>query len=82
MYVNVALQDCYPCSDSSSGTGEGSISGRSSGNDVGPVSCSSRSGSAQGKVSGVLWVPDHAVSRCTRCDKNFWLGKRKHHCRY
>ncbi|XP_077299072.1 uncharacterized protein LOC143920201 isoform X4 [Arctopsyche grandis] len=74
--------DCYPCSDSSSGTGDGSISGGSSGNDIGSISCASRSGSAQGKgSSGVLWVPDHAVSRCTRCDKNFWLGKRKHHCR-
>ncbi|XP_076232140.1 phosphatidylinositol-3,5-bisphosphate 3-phosphatase MTMR4 isoform X2 [Calliopsis andreniformis] len=28
-----------------------------------------------------LWVPDHAVSRCMGCDTEFWLGKRKHHCR-
>lgn len=29
-----------------------------------------------------LWVPDHAVSRCTGCQTQFWLGRRKHHCRY
>lgn len=29
-----------------------------------------------------LWVPDHAVSRCTGCHIEFWLGRRKHHCRY
>ncbi|XP_044260545.1 myotubularin-related protein 3 isoform X1 [Tribolium madens] len=28
-----------------------------------------------------LWVPDHAVSRCTGCQTEFWVGKRKHHCR-
>lgn len=31
--------------------------------------------------SSVLWVPDHAVSRCTHCQTEFWLGRRKHHCR-
>ncbi|XP_046608282.1 myotubularin-related protein 3 isoform X1 [Neodiprion virginianus] len=29
----------------------------------------------------VLWVPDHAVNRCMGCDTEFWLGRRKHHCR-
>ncbi|KAJ8985222.1 hypothetical protein NQ317_018251 [Molorchus minor] len=28
-----------------------------------------------------LWVPDHAVSRCTGCGTEFWLGRRRHHCR-
>lgn len=28
-----------------------------------------------------LWVPDHAVTRCMQCDSQFWLGRRKHHCR-
>ncbi|KAK6620975.1 hypothetical protein RUM43_011278 [Polyplax serrata] len=28
-----------------------------------------------------LWVPDHAVARCQGCDVEFWLGRRKHHCR-
>ncbi|XP_055676615.1 myotubularin-related protein 4 isoform X1 [Lutzomyia longipalpis] len=32
-------------------------------------------------ASSVLWVPDHAVSKCTGCDIGFWLGRRKHHCR-
>jgi myotubularin-related protein 3/4 len=29
----------------------------------------------------ILWVPDHAVSRCQGCQIEFWLGRRKHHCR-
>ena len=29
-----------------------------------------------------LWVPDHAVTRCMGCNTEFWLGRRKHHCRY
>lgn len=28
-----------------------------------------------------LWIPDHAVTRCMMCDSQFWLGRRKHHCR-
>ncbi|XP_059612654.1 myotubularin-related protein 4 isoform X4 [Phlebotomus argentipes] len=32
-------------------------------------------------ASSVLWVPDHAVTKCTGCDIGFWLGRRKHHCR-
>lgn len=31
--------------------------------------------------SSVLWVPDHAVTKCTNCQTEFWLGRRKHHCR-
>lgn len=31
--------------------------------------------------SKVLWVPDHAVSKCTGCSIEFWIGRRKHHCR-
>ncbi|CAG9861292.1 unnamed protein product [Phyllotreta striolata] len=31
--------------------------------------------------SRTLWVPDHAVSRCTGCSTEFWLGRRRHHCR-
>ena len=29
-----------------------------------------------------LWVPDYAAQRCTGCDTEFWLGRRRHHCRY
>lgn len=29
-----------------------------------------------------LWMPDHAVSHCQGCHNQFWLGRRKHHCRY
>ncbi|XP_074030233.1 phosphatidylinositol-3,5-bisphosphate 3-phosphatase MTMR4 isoform X2 [Leptinotarsa decemlineata] len=28
-----------------------------------------------------LWVPDHAVNKCTGCSTEFWLGRRRHHCR-
>ena len=28
-----------------------------------------------------LWVPDYAAQRCTGCDTEFWLGRRRHHCR-
>ncbi|XP_011406514.1 PREDICTED: myotubularin-related protein 3-like [Amphimedon queenslandica] len=30
--------------------------------------------------NGVTWIPDHAVSHCP-CGAEFWMGKRKHHCR-
>ncbi|XP_055633203.1 uncharacterized protein LOC129773587 isoform X9 [Toxorhynchites rutilus septentrionalis] len=42
---------------------------------------SSGANSSQQIASSVLWVPDHAVSRCTTCQTEFWLGRRKHHCR-
>lgn len=29
----------------------------------------------------VLWVPDHAITRCQSCQIEFWLGRRRHHCR-
>jgi len=28
-----------------------------------------------------LWVPDHAVTHCAGCDCEFWMVRRKHHCR-
>lgn len=31
-------------------------------------------------AGGVLWVPDHAASRCHSCHTQFWLARRKHHC--
>ncbi|XP_037035625.1 myotubularin-related protein 4 isoform X4 [Bradysia coprophila] len=42
---------------------------------------SAQSSSAGNLASSVLWVPDHCVSRCTGCQTEFWLGRRKHHCR-
>uniref|UniRef100_A0A182LS02 FYVE-type domain-containing protein n=1 Tax=Anopheles culicifacies TaxID=139723 RepID=A0A182LS02_9DIPT len=39
------------------------------------------SSSGVGGSTSVLWVPDHAVTRCTTCQIEFWLGRRKHHCR-
>lgn len=28
-----------------------------------------------------LWVPDHVVKNCAACSEDFWIGRRKHHCR-
>ena len=28
------------------------------------------------------WVPDHAATNCAKCDTQFWIANRKHHCRY
>lgn len=28
-----------------------------------------------------LWVPDHAASHCRGCNAEFWIGRRRHHCR-
>ena len=30
---------------------------------------------------GVHWIPDHAVTHCRLCGTEFWMGRRKHHCR-
>ncbi|CAL8363625.1 unnamed protein product [Lota lota] len=27
------------------------------------------------------WVPDHMASHCFNCDSEFWMAKRRHHCR-
>ncbi|XP_026099952.1 myotubularin-related protein 4-like isoform X2 [Carassius auratus] len=27
------------------------------------------------------WVPDHMASHCFSCDSEFWIVKRRHHCR-
>lgn len=29
-----------------------------------------------------LWLPDYAVTNCMGCEASFWLGRRKHHCRF
>ncbi|GFR97233.1 lateral signaling target protein 2 homolog [Elysia marginata] len=29
----------------------------------------------------VMWVPDSLVTHCAGCDGQFWMAKRKHHCR-
>jgi myotubularin-related protein 3/4 len=28
-----------------------------------------------------LWVPDHIVTHCAGCHQEFWMVRRKHHCR-
>ncbi|XP_064647718.1 myotubularin-related protein 3-like [Lineus longissimus] len=28
-----------------------------------------------------LWVPDHAATHCAGCQSEFWVVRRKHHCR-
>ncbi|XP_055367721.1 myotubularin-related protein 3 isoform X3 [Betta splendens] len=27
------------------------------------------------------WYPDHLASQCYRCEREFWLATRRHHCR-
>lgn len=46
------------------------------------ISTSVGSNGSGNLASSVLWVPDHAVSQCTSCQTEFWLGRRKHHCRF
>ena len=28
-----------------------------------------------------LWVPDHAATHCSGCHMEFWIVRRRHHCR-
>ncbi|XP_039960196.1 myotubularin-related protein 4 isoform X1 [Bactrocera tryoni] len=44
-------------------------------------SSSASSSIQQPNTTSALWVPDHAVKRCTSCQVEFWIGRRKHHCR-
>ncbi|XP_054730884.1 myotubularin-related protein 4 isoform X2 [Anastrepha obliqua] len=44
-------------------------------------SSSASSSIQQPSTTSVLWVPDHAVKRCTSCQVEFWIGRRRHHCR-
>lgn len=30
----------------------------------------------------VRWVPDHAAPMCMKCSVPFWIGRRRHHCRF
>lgn len=30
---------------------------------------------------GVQWLPDHSVLNCMDCGAEFWMGRRRHHCR-
>lgn len=32
-------------------------------------------------VQVTRWVPDHMASHCFSCDSEFWMAKRRHHCR-
>ncbi|ESO12516.1 hypothetical protein HELRODRAFT_63044 [Helobdella robusta] len=35
----------------------------------------------EGNNKVVLWVPDHLVTHCAGCEREFWVALRKHHCR-
>ncbi|XP_052738707.1 myotubularin-related protein 3 isoform X2 [Bicyclus anynana] len=56
-------------SGSSSGAASGSSSGSASEVEVGE------------EARGVLWLPDSAAPRCQHCRNQFWLARRRHHCR-
>ncbi|CAF4886516.1 unnamed protein product [Pieris macdunnoughi] len=53
----------------SSSGGSGSSSGSASEVEVGE------------EANGVLWLPDSAAPRCQHCRNQFWLARRRHHCR-
>lgn len=36
----------------------------------------------ENEAQPTLWVPDHAATNCAKCDSQFWIANRKHHCRY
>lgn len=60
------------------GSGSGGSVGQESG-----VSDTSWEAVEEGEAGRpTLWVPDHAVDYCTGCNTQFWIGRRKHHCRY
>ncbi|XP_064099234.1 myotubularin-related protein 4-like isoform X3 [Macrobrachium nipponense] len=58
------------------GSGSGGSVGQESG-----VSDTSWEAVEEGEARPTLWVPDHAVDACTGCSTQFWIGRRKHHCR-
>ncbi|XP_076057097.1 phosphatidylinositol-3,5-bisphosphate 3-phosphatase MTMR3 isoform X2 [Oratosquilla oratoria] len=58
------------------GSGSGGSVGQESG-----VSDTSWEAVEEGEARPTLWVPDHAVDHCTGCNTQFWIGRRKHHCR-
>ena len=58
------------------GSGSGGSVGQESG-----VSDTSWEAVDEGEARPTLWVPDHAVDSCTSCNNEFWMGRRKHHCR-
>ncbi|KAK7070785.1 Myotubularin-related protein 4 [Halocaridina rubra] len=58
------------------GSGSGGSVGQESG-----VSDTSWEAVEEGEARPTLWVPDHAVDACTGCSTQFWMGRRKHHCR-
>lgn len=35
----------------------------------------------ENEAKPTLWVPDHAATNCAKCDTQFWIANRKHHCR-
>ena len=35
----------------------------------------------ENEAQPTLWVPDHAATNCAKCDTQFWIANRKHHCR-
>uniref|UniRef100_A0A182SF67 FYVE-type domain-containing protein n=1 Tax=Anopheles maculatus TaxID=74869 RepID=A0A182SF67_9DIPT len=42
---------------------------------------SNRDGDSVGSSGGGGWTPDKVVSKCTGCEKEFSMTRRKHHCR-
>ncbi|XP_075219113.1 phosphatidylinositol-3,5-bisphosphate 3-phosphatase MTMR4 isoform X3 [Lycorma delicatula] len=75
-------QVCHQCSHSGGSVAAASTSGveRSQDDEQGSLCSTEVSWEAVEEPVPTLWVPDHAVSHCTGCHNQFWLGRRKHHC--
>ncbi|XP_047538111.1 uncharacterized protein LOC125071783 isoform X3 [Vanessa atalanta] len=63
----------------------GSTASRGSGGGSSAASGSSSGSASEVEVGeearGVLWLPDSAAPRCQHCRNQFWLARRRHHCR-
>ncbi|XP_050353471.1 myotubularin-related protein 4 isoform X1 [Nymphalis io] len=63
----------------------GSSASRGSGGGSSAASGSSSGSASEVEVGeearGVLWLPDSAAPRCQHCRNQFWLARRRHHCR-
>ncbi|XP_050666457.1 myotubularin-related protein 4-like isoform X2 [Leptidea sinapis] len=58
------------------------INGSGSGSGSGSSSSGSASEVEVGEdARGVVWLPDSAAPRCQHCRNQFWLARRRHHCR-
>ncbi|XP_008482447.1 uncharacterized serine-rich protein C215.13, partial [Diaphorina citri] len=82
-YSNTVTSSCSSSSSSSSSASTSSLCKQLGEYHLGSVCSTEISWEAveEREAQPTLWIPDHAVNRCMMCDSQFWLGRRKHHCR-